>query len=653
MTEMNRKLGSTGGVLMNKKWIVDNSILCITDVEDQHFKYIPRAEEIYYCIFGGEKPKNYNIPEHIEKPQEQLPDIRFSRLAANPKVLLTIKEGCILCQIIIERSDKYYNIFLPENGGTDHIIIDKKWVYLSSAYNEIVELFLHCNIHGEKITFSSYVKLLQEKEKFNSLEILDEVNGHFNDLVSANEDGVPSCLNAVLYPYQEKGFKWLNYITNENCGCILGDEMGLGKTLQVITLFIKRNPYKQTPFLVVAPISLLENWKREINRFAPTLSVFIHHGIKRTGYYKDLLQYDVIITSYSVVSGDLSLYEMITWDILVLDEAQNIKSPEAIRTKSVKSLVCRANIAVTGTPFENHLSDLWSILDFTMPGCLGSQSDFKSYYTDDIYGAEKIEPILSALMLRRKVKDVANDLPQKVVIPQVIAMEEVEALRYEEERKEILASVNSQNPTLAMITKLRMFCTHPSLTDESLRRRDPADISTKYKRLCEIIDEIVLNGEKVILFTSFTGMFEIFNDDIPRRFNIPVMCINGSTEVSLRQKIVDEFSSCQGSALLVLNPRAAGTGLNITAANHVIHYNLEWNPALEDQATARAYRRGQVSNVFVYRLFYKNTVEEVVNDKIDNKRNMADAAVVGTDGELDNRQLILKALMQTPVRKEE
>ena len=353
--------------------------------------------------------------------------------------------------------------------------------------------------------------------------------------------------------------------------------------------------------------------------------------------------------SYSVAVSDISVLNMINWNIVVLDEAQNIKNPESSRTQYTKQISRKKSIAVTGTPFENHITDIWSIMDFVMPGILGDIKTFNKTIPDDLSGAERIEPVLSPMMIRRLVKDVADDLPEKIVIPVPLSMSEREADIYELYRQELNPDGNADKLNLVMLQKLRQFCTHPGICDEILSAK-PYENSIKYQRFCEILDEIVSGKEKVIVFTSYTKMFEIMENDISIRFGIPVMKINGSTPVEERQPIVDEFNGIEGTALLVLNPRAAGTGLNITAANHVIHYNLEWNPALEDQSSARAYRRGQKKNVFVYRLYYENTVEQIVNERIDRKRDMAGNAVIGTDGETANREDILKAVSLTPVK---
>ena len=633
------------------KWSVTDQVL--TYQNDAGEKIIPDAGNIYATCINHSAKSGDNLP--YELIQKDLPDLRFSRIAQEVRLYLEASSKKIVIRMYFVRKGNEIQV-LPVNGAfVNHIVHENTWLYFSENYEKVKELLERAGVETDMtLSFSSYVHFLDLKHEYSFLHITDNVKQSLTaDTVSNSRAIVPDSLQAKLYPYQEVGFKWLKYITDEDCGCILGDEMGLGKTLQVITLLLERKKISSAPSLVVAPVSLLENWRREISRFAPALEIMVHHGSHRTGRYKDLCDKDVIITAYSTVPSDFSMLCMIDWDIIILDEAQNIKNPGAERTKYVKQIPRRVGIAVTGTPFENHISDLWSLLDFAMPGCLGTVQLFLSEFPDDTSGAERIEPLLTALMLRRKVADVANDLPEKVIIPQPMIMSDWEAALYEDERQGILAECSSPlAATLAMLTKLRMFCTHPALLKTEYLTREPTKYSTKYTRLCEILTEIIEEHEKVILFTSYTGMFDILQRDIDVRFDIPVYSINGETPVDQRQPIVDEFSACHGSALLVLNPKAAGVGLNITAANHVIHYNLEWNPALEDQATARAFRRGQTKTVFVHRLYYVDTVEQVVNEKIENKRTMSDIAVVGNDGIKGDRELILDALSKSPLHKE-
>ena len=251
-------------------------------------------------------------------------------------------------------------------------------------------------------------------------------------------------------------------------------------------------------------------------------------------------------------------------------------------------------------------------------------------------------------MIRRLVKDVAKDLPEKVVSAIPLQMSEEECRQYVRYRNELLAKYNAEDVSLGMLQMLRIYCTHPFAAFKTPDVGDPLESSIKYQRFCEIVEEILSRAEKVIVFTSYKMMFDIFNRDVKSRFGIPIWSINGETPVDERQSIVDAFNIQCGSAMLVLNPRAAGTGLNITGANHVIHYNLEWNPSLEDQSTARAYRRGQAKTVFVYRLYYEGTIEEVVNERINRKRDIATNAVVGTNGRSQDREDIIKALNMVP-----
>ena len=339
---------------------------------------------------------------------------------------------------------------------------------------------------------------------------------------------------------------------------------------------------------------------------------------------------------------------MVRWKLVALDEAQSIKNPFSARATACKKLNRERSLAVTGTPFENHVSDIWSLIDFVQPGLLGPLEKYKESITDDVSGGKKIEPILSPLMIRRLVADVAQDLPEKIVSTQALQMSEHECQEYNNYLSSLKNSVESENINLGMLQKLRIYCTHPYAISEADRFCDPAEVSIKYQRFCEIAEEIINREEKIIVFTSYKNMFEIFKRDIPNRFGIQIWTINGETPVAERQEIVDRFNNLSGSAMLILNPRAAGTGLNITGANHVIHYNLEWNPALEDQSSARAYRRGQQKTVFIYRLYYTDTIEQVVNERIERKRNISSSAVIGNDGQSQDRLDILKALELIP-----
>lgn len=610
----------------------------------------PSAVELYEVLHKKETAfsREYNV-----KPLEEcFSKITFSQIGSDIFCeLLSDDKGEIELKLWCVRKDKQVEVDFIEGTIIDQCLSEDEWFYITGNTEELEAIFCECGVkQSGKITLAQYIYLLKKENLLINGTLINRVSINTLDKAIDKSKTLPCGLEANLYEYQKVGYLWMSYMLRENQGCILGDEMGLGKTLQIITVMLEMKSNEKGPMLVIAPVSLLQNWKRECEKFAPSLNVLIHHGKYRTGRYAELNKYDVVVASYNAAVSDSSLLKMIEWELLVLDEAQNIKNPYSDRTKYVKKIPKKNSIAVTGTPFENHVMDVWSLADFVMPGLFGTQTEFSEQISDDIYGADRIEPLLSPIMIRRRVLDVAKDLPDKVVIPQMLKMSEIEALKYEELREEIENSSNGGNISLGMLQKLRMFCTHPALCDESLGER-PKETSIKYQRTCEIIEEVIAREEKVILFTSYQKMFDVLETDIQKRFSIPVMKINGSTVVEERQNIVDEFSAYAGSALLILNPRAAGVGLNITAANHVIHYNLEWNPALEDQSSARAYRRGQRKTVFIYRLFYEGTVEEIVNQRIDKKRLMAEAAIVGTDGSNENKEDLLAAIAISPIKE--
>lgn len=626
------------------EWLIENSRLALKK-EDQVL--YPTAEEIF-SINSGEATERFE--GGVVKPKEK-PGIRFSRIGARIRCVIEFdrENNTILLGLFAIRGNKKTEVRFQDGNLQDSVVIDNTWYNLLANHEDTFRLLKSSGIfQSGTISLVQYITLKKTAAHSENTDLDDfaekELSNHPAD---TRTDQTPVLLKAELYPYQKQGYQWMRFIAREHCGCILGDEMGLGKTLQIITLITDLKQNRQGMSLIIAPVSLLENWRREFEKFTSGLRVFVHHGPKRTGLYTDLLDYDAVIISYNTACSDQSLLRMIDWNLVVVDEAQNIKNPSANRTRSIKNIPRHVAIAVTGTPFENHISDLWSLMDFVAPGCFGKLPEFERDFPDDVDGARALEPILSPIMIRRLVNDVARDLPERIDIPQVLQMSDEEIVAYEEVREDILEQYNGRNAALPMLQKLRMYCTHPLLIDEGANS-NPILSSGKYERLCEILEEISMLKEKAILFTSYNRMFDILQEDIPKRLGIRVMAINGSTPVAERQTIIDTFSDISGTALLVLNPRAAGAGLNITASSRVIHYNLEWNPSLEDQASARSYRRGQTKTVFVYRLYYKDTVEEVINDRIERKRAMFGAAVVGTDGLSENSEDIIKALMISP-----
>lgn len=611
----------------------------------------PNAEEVY--AFLNKQDLNCAQGVSCNSPAEDLRALRFSRIGC-PVLMLLENSGTnsVSMKIVSSRRNTQVSVDIVDGTIIDHCVNENVWYYLSDGITELQELLDKTGIKNSGvITIKHYLKIVEYSTLTHTHFIHNNVDSSIFKRPVDETENVPSTLKATLFPYQKTGYLWLKYMLQESQGCVLGDEMGLGKTMQVIAVMLYLKQLRKTPILVVAPISLLANWKRECQKFAPSLFVGVHHGPTRTGNFRELLQYDVVITSYTTVVSDIHLLNMINWELVALDEAQNIKNPYSARTKSCKNLSRIRSLAVSGTPFENHVTDIWSLVDFAIPNILGSLDKYKEEISDDVIGGEKIEPILSPLMIRRLVNEVAKDLPEKVVTTQPIQMSDEECNQYTQYLNQIKDSADSENINLGMLQKLRIYCTHPLAIEESDIWFDPCESSIKYQRFCEILTEIVERNEKVIVFTSYKKMFDIFKKDISSRFGIKVWSINGETPIEERQNIVDTFNKSEASAALILNPRAAGTGLNITGANHVIHYNLEWNPSLEDQSSARSYRRGQQKTVFIYRLYYEGTVEEIINERIERKRSIASSAIIGNTGTNQDRDDIIKVLELLPTIK--
>jgi SNF2 family DNA or RNA helicase len=626
-------------------WLIEDDVLNLIDGSGQAMT--PTANEIFDFVFG-DATSVCGV-----QPLESKEVLSFSRFPVNLTIDVTIEQtGDAIAPSVSVRANRLNISHEIKNFVTrtaDHVVIGNVWYPIAMGNMEAIrEILIEVGVQRlGAINLREYLALVQlsssnvyvqhyAKQELSALKIsTSSISYKHSPLFKGN-----------LYSYQEDGYKWLRWIAEQELGCILADEMGLGKTIQLIALLAALHR-PDAPSLIVAPATLLENWRRELNRFSPDLQTILHQGSMRTGFPKALSKADVVLMSYGTVIRDISLLKMIDWVVVALDEAQAIKNPFTQRTELVKQIPRRVSVAITGTPVENRLTDLWSIIDFAIPKLLGPLQAFESNYSNATDSAAKLEPFISPIILRRTVADAAKDLPARIDIPQILTFTKEEAEGYEHVRQEILAT-HSANATLVALLKLRMYCSHPFLIDHSTG--DPVESSVKYRRLTEILEEILDNGHKVLVFTSFNEMSDIIAVDVKQRFEVYCAQVYGEVPVQKRQLIIDDFSRHNGPALLVLNPRAAGTGLNITAASHVIHYNLEWNPAVEDQATARAFRRGQVNPVTVHRLFYADTVEDVINDRLTRKREIAAMAVVGVDGTDQEHKDITRALNLSPLR---
>lgn len=635
-----------------KNWMLSDGVVAIQLAKKQ--RSVSAADIVRVEFKGYQKAAGVTVDA---KPSDHLPVLRFNRFPCELSIKLLMPTSPLqrpALELCASSGGRSFSI--EQVPHSDQIIVgDNSWYPLiPENIQDIRSILKKIKADGSgPVTLRQALELTKVDSSLVSIEAASELQNDY----SISDGGCDQALEllscngfqADLYPYQKNGFSWLKSISEEGLGCVLADEMGLGKTLQVIAVLSYFKVAWNQPALIIAPATLLENWRREFARFSPRMRVYVHSGNGRTGFPSQLKKNDIVVCSYDTAVRDQGLFGMIEWGFIVLDEAQAIKNPETRRAIAAKGLKRRVAIAVTGTPVENKLADLWSIMDFSCPYLLGSREAFDHTYGDDYQSAEKLETVVSPLMLRRRVADVATDLPKKIIIPQPVNMSDAEIGQYDLIRHQI-ADEYGKSATLISLLRLRQFCTHPILLEEDANGAHISPMqSSKFCRLLEILEEIVLNGEKAIIFTSFISMSDLLTSELPIRFSIPSWQIDGRTPVVERQEVVDVFSAVAGSAVLILNPRAAGTGLNITAANHVIHYTLEWNPAVEDQATARAFRRGQILPVTVHRLFYPDTVEEVINDRLDRKRQLAEVAVVGTEAPEVETADIARALQLSPI----
>lgn len=610
----------------------------------------PHADEIYSVVFeGSEAIRGISV----SKEDFLATGVRFSHFAAEPLIVLEVESHqggpAIFCRMAAREGTSESHVAHDGEKLLDYAINAGRWMPLpSGAVDDAKRFLLEAGVQSFGfVSLLQYMHILRRPA--NGLTVEDRTANALaaSTVATALEGEAPAAFVGKLYPYQLDGFRWLSFMARGGIGGVIADEMGLGKTVQVICLLLEAAEQGRGPNLVVSPATLLENWRRELARFAPQLRSIVHSGSRRTGLPDELRQQDVVISSFETAVADISLLRNLSWNILVVDEAQGIKNPDARRTLQLKTIPRQCAIAISGTPVENRLKDLWSITDFVLPSLLGPLREFERRHPDTVSGAALVEPVVTPLILRRLVAEVAGDIPERINIPQPLVLDEASATVYESIRA--AATTHGAGASLAALTSLRMFSTHPWLTNNFRNLAEPAECSVKLQRLLEIIDEMTGSGGKALIFTSYQESIDLVVAAISRRFAIPTDFIDGRVPVAQRQIKVDRFTARKSSAVLVLNPRAAGTGLNITAANHVIHFNPEWNPAVEDQASARAHRRGQTKAVTVHQLFYVNTVEEVIHDRMQRKRDLAAAAIVGTDGRDQEVDDLLRAFRISPV----
>jgi non-specific serine/threonine protein kinase len=478
----------------------------------------------------------------------------------------------------------------------------------------------------------------------------------------ARSAGVVPGLEASLRPYQQAGVAWLALLTRLGLGACLADDMGLGKTIQVLSLLLQRKAAAdRRPSLLVVPASLLGNWKAEAARFAPGLRLLVAHPSERPAAdlaklaEKELAAIDLVVTSYGTVQR-LPWATETAWDLVILDEAQAIKNPGAKQSRAVKALRGRARVALTGTPVENRLGDLWSIFDFVCPGLLGTAGEFGKL-VKRLAASEApsryvpLRRLVQPYVLRRLKTDrtVIADLPDKTEVRAYCALSKAQAALYaqtvdalERDLKQKSDDIARRGKILAYLLRFKQICNHPSQwTGDGAW--DPAD-SGKLARLAQLCEPIAARQEKVLVFTQFRETTEPLARFLAGVFGRSGLVLTGETKVKDRRALVERFQDEQGPPFFVLSLKAGGTGLNLTAASHVIHFDRWWNPAVEDQATDRAYRIGQRRNVLVHKFVCRGTVEERIDALVEGKRELAGAVVEGGGEpaltELDDAELL-------------
>ncbi len=476
----------------------------------------------------------------------------------------------------------------------------------------------------------------------------------------------PPGLQAELREYQKRGVAWLAFLESLGlCGC-LADDMGLGKTIQIIARLLHEQAEedRQPPTLLIAPTSVLGNWRKEIERFAPQLQTLIHHGADRCkdaeAFAEAVLDKDVVIVSYNLVLRDTALLSSIRWHRVVLDEAQNIKNPEAKQTKAILKLDARSRLALTGTPVENRLLDLWSIFNFLNPGYLGKQAGFRKHFETPIQRdrnpakSAQLKRLVEPFILRRVKSDptIIKDLPDKVENKQYCNLSREQASLYEAVVRDVAKQleeaegIQRQGLMLSTLMKLKQICNHPA---QFLQDDSPFEPSRSHKleRLSDMMADVLAEGESALIFTQFTEIGARLERHFTAHLGCQTYYLHGGTSRPKREQMITRFQDPESPpAVFVLSLKAGGVGITLTRANHVFHFDRWWNPAVEDQATDRAFRIGQTRNVFVHKFLTLGTLEERIDQMIEDKKKVA-GAIVGNDeswlAKLDNesfKQLI-------------
>jgi len=501
----------------------------------------------------------------------------------------------------------------------------------------IFELMDNLNKDRLKIApFEAHLLDFDENVKWKGKKELLKLSQKLKNFDGIKEVNPPKGLTIELRDYQKFGLNWLMFLRDFKFGGILADDMGLGKTIQTLSLLLKLKEQRKLkkPVLLIVPTSLLGNWKAEIEKSAPALKYISIYGNERGAQFREMMKYDIIFTTYNLIVRDFEIYQKEEFEYIILDEAQKIKNPNTKSTQVIKKLNGNYKLALSGTPIENHLGELWSIFSFVMPGFLGSLKTFRQAFINpiekerDFAKKELLNKKIKPFVLRRTKEKVLDELPEKMEIIKYAEFDEKEVKLYESIRvimdKKVRDAIakngiaKSQILVLDALLKLRQICCHPKLL--KVEEAQKINSSSKLDMFLELVDELLSEGRKILVFSQFTSMIDIIKEEF-EKIGVKYSTLTGSTKN--RDEVIDEFKSGK-SDIFLISLKAGGVGLNLTEADTVIHYDPWWNKAAQNQATDRAYRIGQDKNVFVYKLVVRNTIEEKIIELQNKKSQLAE-----------------------------
>lgn len=563
-------------------------------------------------------------------------------ITINPNITLDISQsrnGYMSMKLNIEGvdSNEYREIFSSYKNNNrlyrmkNGAYLDLKDKDIEQAFKLIDILNIYNDFDNMKIPNNKAIyleKLIEEEDLsfVNGSKYVSNVVKKFDKVKSKNYE-IPKDLNATLRDYQVSGFEFFKTLSDYQFGGILADEMGLGKTIQTIAFLLSNKDKKS---IVITPTALIYNWKNELEKFAPTLKVGLLHAAKseREKILDNIDNYDVILTTYTTYKNDIDKYKNINFDYCIIDEAQNIKNPDAIITKAIKNVNAKVKFALTGTPIENNLMELWSIFDFIMPGYLYNKSKFKSIFVNNDKNIIELKNLIKPFILRRTKKEVITELPDKIEQKIIIDLEKEHKRAYKGYVNLITRKIKENNQdnitVFSYLTKLRQLCLSPELMVKNYQGKN-----SKLDVLINIINDS--SDEKILVFSQFTKVLEVIGKRLNEE-NISYSYLDGKTSAKDRVKLVEEFNTNNNKVFLI-SLKAGGTGLNLTSANIVVHFDPWWNPAVEDQASDRAHRIGQKNVVNVIKLIAKGTAEERVINLQETKKELIEDVI---NGNLDN-----------------